>query len=192
MTRLMLASQSPRRRELLSLLGIPFEVMSPGVDETRRPGEDPAAYVERLARDKAACAIGEGVAALGADTVVVHAGRILGKPRHPAEARATLLRLSGDTHHVVTGVAVGLLEEGRSRVETQVETALVRFAGLTELEVDAYVATGEPMDKAGSYALQERGGLLVETIEGHPSTVAGLPLPATRRLLTRFGFRVLA
>lgn len=187
MKRLVLASTSPRRAELLELLGVAFEVVAPDVEEVREPGEPPHGYVERAARDKAAAAAVPGAVTVGADTAVVHDGEVLGKPAHPAEAAAMLKRLSGDTHHVVTGVAVAEVDDGRMVLESMVESTLVRFATVTAEEIAAYVETGEPLDKAGAYALQGRGGLLVEAIEGHPSTVIGLPLSATRRLLARRG-----
>ena len=187
MTKVVLASGSPRRSELLALLGIPFEVQPADVDESRRPGEEPLAYVERLARDKARAVAREGTVAVGADTIVVHRGTVMGKPEHPAEARAMLERLSGDVHQVMTAVAVAIVEKGRVVLDSTVETALVRFLPLTDREIDDYIATGEPLDKAGAYALQGRGAVLVESIEGHPTTVVGLPLPATRRLLARAG-----
>lgn len=187
MIRLVLASGSPRRVELLSLLGVPFEVRPSDIDEARRPGEDPRSYVERLAREKAATGVAPGVLSLGADTAVVLEGHVLGKPAHPAEAKASLRRLSGHPHEVVTGVAVAVHDGSRILVESMVETAVVRMRDLTDDEIHAYVATGEPLDKAGSYALQERGGILVADISGHPSTVAGLPLAPTRLLLQRHG-----
>lgn len=185
--RLILASGSLRRAELLALLGLAFEVQSPDVDESRLPGEEPHAYVERLARAKAAAVAAPDAITVGGDTVVVHHGMILGKPAYPAEARTMLRRLSGDDHQVVTGVAVAAIEGGRVVVESLVESALVRFTDMTDNEIDSYVGSGEPLDKAGAYAIQERGGVFVDSIEGHPSTVVGLPLPATRRLLARQG-----
>ena len=187
MTKVVLASGSPRRSELLALLDIPFEVQPADVDESRRPGEEPLAYVERLARDKARAVAREGTVAVGADTIVVHRGTVMGKPEHPAEARAMLERLSGDVHQVMTAVAVAIVEKGRVVLDSTVETALVRFLPLTDREIDDYIATGAPLDKAGAHALQGRGAVLVESIEGHPTTVVGLPLPATRRLLARAG-----
>lgn len=184
--RLVLASSSPRRADLLRSVGLEFETVPADIDETRRPGEHPHAYVERLAREKAAAVAAPATAVIGADTAVVLAGDVLGKPGHPAEAAAMLRRLSGEVHHVVTGVAVS----GDGDIESVVESALVRMATITEDEIAAYVATGEPLDKAGAYAVQGRGGLFVETVEGHPSTVVGLPLPAVRRLLARRGIRL--
>jgi len=168
-------------------LDIPFEVQPADVDESRRPGEEPLAYVERLARDKARAVAREGTVAVGADTIVVHRGTVMGKPEHPAEARAMLERLSGDVHQVMTAVAVAIVEKGRVVLDSTVETALVRFLPLTDREIDDYIATGEPLDQAGAPALQGRGAVLVAAIDGHPPTVAGLPPPATRRLLARAG-----
>lgn len=191
MKRLVLASSSPRRAELLRLVGIAFDIVPTDIDESRRPDEHPHGYVERLAREKAESAtVTLGTVVLAADTAVVHEGDVLGKPAHPAEARTMLARLAGEVHHVVTGVAVAGVEDGRLEVESVVESARVRMAALTEEEIAAYVATGEPLDKAGAYALQGRGGLLVESVEGHPTTVIGLPLPAARRLLARRGVEI--
>lgn len=191
MKRLVLASSSPRRAELLTLLGLRFEIEPVDLDESRLPGEQPHAYVERLARAKAEAATTDlDVVVIGADTAVVHEGEVLGKPAHPAEARSMLMRLSGDVHHVVTGVAVATVDGSRLEVESAVESARVRFTLLTDDEIASYVATGEPLDKAGAYALQGRGGLFVEWVEGHPTTIVGLPLPATRRLLARRGMAI--
>lgn len=189
---LVLASASPRRADFLRLLGLSFEVEPPAVDESRHPGEHPHGYVERLARAKAEAVLKVGRVTVGADTVVVLDGDVIGKPAHPAEAEATLRRLSGSLHHVATGVAVASLEEGSAAIDSSVATAMVRMAPMTETEITGYLASGEPLDKAGSYALQGLGGVFVESIDGHPSTVAGLPLPALVRLLARHGISVFA
>lgn len=188
--RLVLASASPRRRDLLASLGLDFDVMDPGVDEAHLPGESPPEYVVRVARDKAMAVASAGYVTLAADTIVVHRGHLLGKPGHPAEAAAMLTRLSGQAHTVVTGLAVVVLD-GAPEVHTAAVSTSVRFVELTGEEIAAYVATGEPMDKAGAYALQGRGGMFVESIDGSPSNVVGLPLPATVRLLAAAGIRVL-
>lgn len=185
--RLVLASHSPRRRELLAGLGLDFEVVASHVDEQRRPGEAAAAYVERLARAKAEAVAGDGLVVLGADTVVVHGGAILGKPAHPAEAETMLRALSGERHQVLTGVAVATVSGGRVGLESLTEATEVKFFELTDDEIAAYVATGEALDKAGAYALQGMAALFVESITGLPTTVVGLPLPATVRLLRRHG-----
>lgn len=184
---LVLASGSPRRRELLAMIGLDFEVVVPDVDESRHPDEPPAEYVERVARDKALAAARPEAVVLGADTTVVAEGHVLGKPAHPAEARSMLLKLSGAVHAVYTGVAVVAAGETHSAVDV----ATVRFSPLTEEEIAAYVATGEPMDKAGAYALQGMGAVFVEAVEGSPSTVVGLPLHLTARLLRAAGVPLL-
>lgn len=187
MSRLVLASGSPRRSDLLGRFGIPFEVMPADIDEGQYPGEEPYDLVERLARMKASRVVEPGVVGVGADTVVVCEGRVLGKPGHPAEAVSMLRRLSGDTHLVLTGVACAWSDDREVLFESSVAQAVVRFSELTDSEIDWYVSTGEPLDKAGAYGIGQRGGMFVESIEGHPTTVAGLPLPLTRQLLARRG-----
>jgi septum formation protein len=181
--RLVLASGSPRRGDLLDRLGLEFEVESPEVDETRRPDEPAAAYVDRLARSKAMAVTGDEMVVIGADTAVVHAGHILGKPGHPEEARSMLRRLQGDVHEVFTGVAVARADD----VVSLVDVTEVRMLPMTDDEIAGYVAGGEPMDKAGAYALQGEGGLFVESITGSPFTVVGLPIHLLPRLMTRLG-----
>ena len=183
--RLVLASGSPRRRELLAVLGIPCRVVPSGLDERQLPGENAAGFAERAARDKAlavAAAI-DGLPVLGSDTVVEVGGMALGKPVDEHDAVAMLRRLAGRVHHVHTGVA---LAAGK-RCESLVDTAAVRFLPLDDALIRWYVATGEPMDKAGAYAVQGRGGLLVESIEGSPSTVIGLPVHRLPELFARCG-----
>lgn len=183
--KLVLASSSPRRAELLSRLGLEFEIVPAYIDESRRPDEPPAIYVERLAGEKAASGDRQSLV-LAADTAVVHAGKVLGKPAHPAEARTMLARLQGDTHDVFTGVAMSYNDETVSLVDvTEVE-----MLPMTGEEIVDYVASGEPMDKAGSYALQGRGGKFVSSVSGSPSTVIGLPLHLLDRLATRLGVRL--
>lgn len=186
---LLLASASPRRLELLRALGLEPLVRPADVDETLRPGEDPHDAAERLARAKAV-AVAEGAPAgavvLAADTIVVLDGEALGKPRDDDDARRMLRALRGRGHDVVTGVALardGILVSGR-------ETTEVLFAPMTDEEVDAYVASGEPSDKAGAYALQGLGGLFVERITGTPSNVIGLPFRLVRRLGAEVGLRI--
>jgi septum formation protein len=168
---------------LLGSLGIPFIVDVPSVDERRQPGEAAAVYVERVARAKAAAVAGVGRIVLAADTTVVVDGHCLGKPVHPNEAKAMLRRLAGAAHEVITGVAVATAQE----MVSTVESTLVRFLPMTEGEISDYVATGEPMDKAGAYGLQGKGAVFVESVQGSPSNVVGLPLHATARLLRRAG-----
>ncbi|HWB88301.1 MAG TPA: Maf family protein [Acidimicrobiia bacterium] len=179
--RLVLASGSPRRAEVLSRLGLVFDVEAPDVDETRRPGEAPGVYVERVARDKALAVTFPDSVVVAADTAVVHEGHVLGKPAHPQEARSMLSRLQGDTHEVFTGLAVARGQE----VRTLVDVTEVRMLPMTAEEISAYVDSGEPMDKAGAYALQGRGGLWVESITGSPFTVIGLPVHLLPRLVAQ-------
>jgi septum formation protein len=183
--RLVLASGSPRRRQLLELLGIPCRVIPSGLDERQLPGEDAAAFALRAARDKAIAVAddGRGLPVLGSDTVVEVAGVALGKPTDADEAIDMLQRLSGRAHHVHTGVALAV----GSRCEALVDTAAVRFLPLDDATIRWYVATGEPLDKAGAYAVQGCGGLLVEGIEGSPSTVIGLPIHRLPELFARCG-----
>jgi septum formation protein len=187
--RLVLASASPRRRELLERLGLCVEIRPTSIDETPRRGEPPAALVQRLAVAKARAAARQGELVLGADTIVVLDGAILGKPEGEAQARAMLRRLSGRAHEVLTGVAVAAPDGG---IRSLVESSLVRFAVLSEREIAWYVASGEPFDKAGGYAVQGLAALFVERIEGNFSNVVGLPLPATCRLLREAGLDLLA
>lgn len=185
---LILASTSPRRVALLESLGLSFRVVAPEVDESRYPHEEPEVYVERIARAKAAVVAAPDAVVIAADTTVVHGGRVLGKPAHPAEARAMLSLLQGDVHAVFTGVAVA----SDGTISSIVDRALVRMTEMTDVEIDRYVAGGEPTDKAGSYALQGRGAMFVESVEGSPSTVIGLPLHVSARLLRAHGIDPLA
>ncbi len=186
---LVLASASPRRRELLAGLGLDFDLRPVDVDETPLAGEAPRAYVLRLAEAKAqGAAPAPGELALGADTIVVAGGDLLGKPRDPDDARWMLERLSGREHLVLTGVA--LRDRERLRLSA-VEVTRVRFAELTAEEIAWYVASGEPLDKAGAYAVQGLGALFVDAVAGNYSNVVGLPLPAVYRLLRRAGYPAL-
>ena len=187
---LILASGSPRRRQLLEQIGLTFVVRSSDVDESVSPGLTPALVVESLSARK-----GEAVAAeaapgdlvLSADTVVALDGAILGKPRDRAEAEAMLTALSGRTHQVYTGVT--LLQDGRRLTEHEVTA--VTFRPLSPGEIAAYVSTGEPMDKAGAYGIQGLGALLVERLEGDYFNVMGLPLCRLGEMLAQFGVRPL-
>ena len=182
---IVLASESPRRRQLLGLLGIACEVAPANLDETWRNGEAPAAHAERLAREKAAARARPGAAVVAADTIVVVDGAILGKPRDPAEAAAMLRRLSGREHDVFTAVAVAY--DGRTAAG--VRRTAVTFRPLDEPTIAAYVATGEPMDKAGAYGIQGYGAVLVERIDGDYFTVMGLGLGLLVDLLAAVGLR---
>lgn len=185
--RLILASESPRRRELLAAVGVPFRVIPSGVEETPRTGEPPARFVRRAALDK-----GEAVAArhpaafvLAADTIVVSEGRILGKPRDRAEARRMLSRLAGREHKVYT--AVCLLSGGSGYRDLGTEVTRVRFRPLTAAEVAAYARTGECDDKAGAYAAQGAGMLLIDRVAGSFTNVVGLPMTRVVAMLARAG-----
>lgn len=181
--KLVLASSSPRRSELLAALNLQFEVRSPDVDETRFPDETPGSYVERIARAKAVAVAGSNEIIVAADTTVVFEGKVMGKPGHPEEARSMLRRLQNARHEVLTGLAVSSLGETHSLVDaTEVE-----MMSMTDEEIAAYVAGGEPMDKAGAYALQGEGGVFVTSVHGSPSTVVGLPIHQLPRLLARVG-----
>lgn len=183
---LVLASGSPRRRALLQGLGVSFSIRPADLDESQLPGETPDQHVERLARDKAAAASRSNELVLAADTVVILDGEILGKPRDSAEARAMLERLAGRLHTVLTGVAV--LDRRKERSAHGIARTEVRIATMTAREIAWYVDTGEPMDKAGAYAIQGLGALFVEAIEGNYSNVVGLPIPLTRSLFGQLGF----
>ncbi len=183
----LLASGSPRRRQLLEMLGLPFQVVAPDVDERPRPEEPPDVYVWRLARAKAAAVAARRPAelVLAADTTVVLDGEIFGKPASAPEAAGMLRRLQGKTHRVMTAVAVARGEQ----LEEGLDVTAVTFRPLTEAEIADYVATGEPMDKAGAYAIQGKGAALVAHVDGEFYGVMGLPLRLALELLERFGFR---
>ena len=186
--RLLLASASPRRAEILRAVGWPFEAFAVNIDESPQNSETAAAYVERLAREKAEAAARQqrspSVVVLGADTVVVAAGGVmLGKPRDEQDARRMLRLLSGCWHEVLTGVA--LVRAGENAVGDATiahQSTRVRFSPLSDEEIDWYVATGEPMDKAGAYAVQGRAALFIEAIEGDYWNVVGLPVHLVYKL----------
>ena len=180
-----LASQSPRRRELLSLVGIAHAVQPADIDETQWPGEAPRAHCERLAREKVAAVAKREPKALviGSDTIVILDGEVLGKPADEAEARATLARLSGRSHTVMTAVAVRWRGEERSAVEE----VGVTFHALSAEQIAQYVATREPMDKAGAYGIQGYGATIVARVDGDYFAVMGLPLQRLVRLLAELG-----
>jgi septum formation protein len=185
--RLVLASRSPRRRELLEQLGLALEVRPTDADETVLAGEAPRDYVLRVARDKARAA--PGAVVLAADTAVVLGGEVLGKPADAGEARRMLERLSGTRHEVLTGVCVRRAAAAALAVELEVVVATtVRFARLSPAAIAWYVGTGEPLDKAGAYAIQGAGGAFVLEVSGSVSNVVGLPLAETADLLRRAGF----
>ena len=185
--RVILASQSPRRRELLSLVGIAHEVQPADIDETLFDGEPPKAHAERLARGKAATIAGRepDAVVIGSDTIVVVDGDVLGKPRDEAEAARMLERLSGRAHTVVTAVAVAW----RGETHSAVEEVGVTFHPMTRAEIDAYIATREPMDKAGAYGIQGYGATIVSRVDGDYFAVMGLPLQCLTRVLASLGIR---
>lgn len=180
---LILASSSPRRRELLGLLGLAPEVVPADIDESWRNGEAPQEHAERLAREKVAVVGRAGAAVVAADTIVEIDGEILGKPRDAAEAEAMLRRLSGREHLVHTAVAATF--EGRTA--SGVETTQVWFRPLDDRLIAEYVATGEPMDKAGAYGIQGYGAFIVERIAGDYFTIMGLALGRMVVLLREVG-----
>lgn len=186
--RLLLASQSPRRAEILRSVGWPFEAFAVEIDETPRMDESPASYVERLALEKAEAAaqIRHAPLVLGADTTVVVDGEILGKPESERDARRMLRLLMNRWHEVLTGVALvragGRAEEGLRHSSVAHERTRVRFGPMTEQEIDWYVRTGEPADKAGAYAVQGHAALFIEGIEGDYWNVVGLPVRLVYKL----------
>ena len=184
--KIVLASQSPRRRQLLGQMGLEFTTQSPEIDEAAFQGRDARDLVQILSREKARWIAGQvdpETLVIGADTVVVRDGEILGKPKGEEEARAMLASLSGRTHQVCTGVTVCRGD----KVLTQVEETQVTFRPLTDQEIRQYVSTGEPMDKAGAYGIQGLGGLLVAGIQGDYHNVVGLPVCRLGRMLSALG-----
>ncbi|MBZ2168485.1 Maf family protein [Marinobacter sp. F4216] len=188
MCAVVLASASPRRSELLQQMGVSFTVQPADVDETPNSGERPDTYVERLAREKALAVFDDypDALVLGSDTSVVLDDRILGKPLDQSEARTMLKRLSGRSHQVMTSVAL----VSKSGCRALVVVTDVEFRTLSEGEIDAYIASGEPMDKAGSYGIQGLGGIFVRELRGSYSAVVGLPLQETAGLLEQAGYPV--
>ncbi|EWC41104.1 Maf family protein [Stutzerimonas stutzeri] len=184
---LFLASASPRRRDLLAQIGVPFSLIDVSVDESPSPTESPEAYVERVARDKALAGLSgldeRDACVLGADTSVVLDQRILGKPVDRADALAMLAALSGRTHRVMTAVAL----VSRTACEVRVVISEVTFRVIDEAEAEQYWASGEPLDKAGGYAIQGWGAAFVSQLHGSYSAVVGLPLCETAQLLDEFG-----
>ena len=183
--KLVLASSSPRRTELLNRAGWRHEVLVAGIDESVRPHEEPAAYVQRLARSKAEAVaerLEEGLV-LGADTTVVIDNQILGQPCDDADAKRMLKLLNGKWHEVLTGVAL-VRVGGETRVAH--ETTRVRFAEMSESEIDWYIASGEPVGKAGAYGIQGKAALFIEEIEGDYFNIMGLPIRLVYKLATDF------
>lgn len=185
--RVVLASGSPRRHDLLNLVGISHEVRPPNIDETMRRRESPQRHAERLAREKATAVATRdpSVIAIGADTIVVVNRKVLGKPVDADHAAVMLRQLSGRQHTVVTAVAVSRGKKLRSAVEE----VRVKFRKLRDDEIDAYIATGEPLDKAGAYGIQGYGATIVECVNGDYFSVMGLPLARLVGLLRDLGVK---
>jgi septum formation protein len=178
-----LASASPRRRELLNLIGIEHEVRPANIDETYLAGEAPREHAERLAREKAVAIEAPEAITIGSDTIVVVDGRVLGKPRDREHAAEMLRQLSGRSHVVMTGVAA----KWRGKLVSGLEEVGVTFRPLRDDEIDRYIDTGEPMDKAGAYGIQGFGATIVERVDGDYFAVMGLPLNRLARLFERLG-----
>lgn len=184
--RFILASGSPRRRELLASLGINFSVVKSDIDETQHPGEAPLDYVRRLSIEKAqavAAQVQPGSLILAADTVVIHEGEILGKPTDADEARAMLVRLRDRAHTVCTALTL----HNHLTELTQTEVIMRAY---TDAEIEAYIATGDPFDKAGGYAIQHEGFHPVARIEGSYTNVVGLPLETLKAMLMQIGYDI--
>lgn len=199
--RFILASSSPRRRELIASLGFEFEIIKPDVDETQHADENPYEFVERVSNDKAKAVVqmvsqqNDDTVILAADTIVVAAdtigvdfdGELLGKPENDADARGMLQRLRGISHTVCTAIQVIRLGDEAQQISQQVRT-LVTMRDYSDAEIDAYIATGDPMDKAGSYAIQHPVFRPVDHIDGCYNNVVGLPLCAVKQALSEVGF----
>jgi len=178
-----LASASPRRRELLNLIGIEHEVRPANIDETYLAGEAPREHAERLAREKAVAIEAPEAITIGSDTIVVVDGRVLGKPRDREHAAEMLRQLSGRSHVVMTGVAA----KWQGTLVSGLEEVGVTFRSLREDEIERYIDTGEPMDKAGAYAVQGIGAMFIDSIHGSYTNVVGLPLALLFQMLRRAG-----
>ena len=186
--RIVLASSSPRRRELLSTLGLGFDVIHPSSDETVSGNETPEDFVLRVSAEKASSVsrtLGEGVVVIGADTVVVVDGEILGKPRDPEDASSMLRKLSGKEHHVYT--AFSIVRPKNEILHSEIVDTSVRVKPLAASEIEGYIKTGEPMDKAGAYGMQGIGSFMVGGFEGSYSNVVGLPVEELLAALKKLG-----
>jgi septum formation protein len=186
--RIVLASSSPRRRELLSTLGLGFDVIHPSSDEAVSGNETPEDFVLRVSAEKASSVsrtLGEGVVVIGADTVVVVDGEILGKPRDPEDASSMLRKLSGKEHHVYT--AFSIVRPKNEILHSEIVDTRVRVKPLAASEIEGYIKTGEPMDKAGAYGIQGIGSFMVGGFEGSYSNVVGLPVEELLAALKKLG-----
>ncbi len=187
--KLILASASPRRAEILTAVGWEFEKHTADIDETEFSGENPADYVQRLAREKAFAVAGnyENALILGADTTVVIENQIIGKPKDLADARRMLRMLSGNWHEVLTGVALVKVSEGKFETKVALQNTRVKFAELSDAEIEFLIERGAPLDKAGAYAVQAQAALFIERIEGDYWNVVGLPVSLVYELVSREG-----
>ncbi len=188
MSDLILASASPRRKELLEQIAVKFSCLPMDIDETRLTQEDAVAYVQRLAQEKALAAMpqAKGLPVLGSDTIVLLGDRLLGKPQDEKDATAMLGALSGQCHQVITGISLCRQLSGNLDVLNDVVTTQVTFTKLCAEQIAAYVKTGESLDKAGAYGIQGKAAVFIESISGSYSNVVGLPLLETSRLLLQF------
>ena len=186
--KLILASGSPRRAEILNFVGWEFEKRTADIDETSLQGESPEKYVRRLAEEKAAAVAEkyENALILGADTIVVIDEEIIGKPKDLEDARAMLQKLSGKRHEVFTGVALIKIENGKAESKVDLQKTTVKFAELNESEINFLVEKGEPLDKAGAYAVQAQAALFIEQIQGDYWNVVGLPINLVYEMLKSF------
>jgi septum formation protein len=186
--KIILASSSPRRKELLAALGLVFDVIHPTSDETVSGNEAPEDFVLRVSAEKASSVsggLGEGFIVIGADTIVVIDGEILGKPGDPGEASSMLRKLSGKEHHVYT--AFSIVRPKNELLHSEIVDTLVRVKPLAASEIEGYIKTGEPMDKAGAYGIQGIGSFMVTAIEGSYSNVVGLPVEELTAALKKLG-----
>ncbi len=188
MKKLLLASASIRRKELLDQIGVQYQSAPMDIDESVQENEQAADYVERLAREKAQAGImaNPDMVVLAADTTVVVAGNILGKPDDEQDARDMLGQLSGGIHQVLTGIAVAKRVDGELKIASQVVLTNVFFSAISAQQIENYIQTGEPMGKAGAYGIQGKAALFVDRIEGSYSNVVGLPLAETGKLLEQY------
>jgi septum formation protein len=186
--RLVLASSSPRRKELLESVGLSIEVMGPSADEVMLGSESPEEFASRVAFEKAASVsrgLGDGSLVLGADTIVVVGGEVLGKPSDEPDAARMLGLLSGRVHHVLT--AFSILRPREELLHAEIVRTSVRVGELAASDIEGYIKTGEPMDKAGAYGIQGIGAFMIEGITGSYTNVVGLPVPEVLRALTKLG-----
>lgn len=186
--KLILASASPRRAEILTAVGWQFEKQTADIDETEFPNEKPEDYVQRLAQEKASSVADkhETTIVLGADTIVVIENQIIGKPKDYEDARKMLRMLSGNWHYVLTGVALVKVSQGRHETKVSLQKTRVKFTELSDKEIEFLIEQGEPLDKAGAYAVQAQAALFIEQIEGDYWNVVGLPVSLVYGLLKTF------